>query len=196
MPDKIFSKVNWSAEILIELSEINQMFDSDYLHSENSFNIVERDGTYSDDIRYGYGAEIHVIAKLKKKYASGSTLLIKNLENWNSAIQRRIVELGGNGDVHLYLTPKSGTAFGFHQDRCDVYIHMIDGSKTFFFLDDENQETHVTIKTGECLFIPKGLLHRAESNLERSIHLSFGMWKKDTSIKLSFPFLGSGIEFV
>ena len=104
-------------------------------------------------------------------------------------------------EANLYYTPMNATAFPPHYDLHDVFVVQLFGEKQWQFFnsriklperrfDRHNPELikdtnspirSELLKTGDILFMPRGLVHGAATNTAESLHLSIGfypvLWK-------------------
>lgn len=177
---------------LIGREEITEIFSNEYLHDLGSFYIIESDGTYRDEEKFAFGTAPLKMSELESAYRRGHTILVKNLENWNERIQLRCRELGESTNVHLYVSPQGGSAFDWHCDDRDVYIHVQDGMKNFQVKEPHGIINNYQVQLETCLYIPYGLSHRGDAQKSSSFHLSFGVWPKSMTIqkqykKIDFP---------
>lgn len=174
---------------LLAPGELAQILRNAYLHDLGSFYVVEKDGTYLDDERFTFGDPAYKVVQLQHRFELGHTLLIKNLEHWNSAIVAECRRLGGAVNVHLYASPAGGSAFDWHADDRDVYIYMQQGHKTFQLRTAAGEIETLVVAPGQRLFIPYGVQHRAFAQEVPSVHLSFGQWPSDMSIAETYEAL-------
>jgi len=181
-----FIKNHKDENIFIDSSDVSAMLRNLYLHDLHSHFIVTPDGTYEDSRSMNGGIIPGRIEALEEAHLSGSTIVIKDLENWNEAIKNKCIELGGLANVHLYLTPANGSGFDWHSDDRDVYIHGQIGKKSFLVKEPDGDISSYLIEKGDILFIPYGAKHKALATETASVHLSFGVWPKSMTIKSSF----------
>jgi lysine-specific demethylase/histidyl-hydroxylase NO66 len=153
----------------------------------------------------GAGAEIGdqvVDDKIMQLYADGATLVLQGLHRiWPPLIDfgRRLGdELRQPLQVNAYLTPAGNKGFATHYDTHDVFVLQVDGSKRWRVhppvLPDplERQSwdgradevgataegpaaLDVVLTPGDALYLPRGWLHSAEAQGERSLHLTVGV---------------------
>ncbi|GAA2534090.1 cupin domain-containing protein [Winogradskya humida] len=153
----------------------------------------------------GAGAEIAdqvIDDKVMKLYADGATLVLQGLHRiWPPLIEysRRLAdELRQPLQVNAYLTPAGNKGFATHYDTHDVFVLQVDGTKRWRIHEpvlpeplerqawggraDEVGATaegpaalDVVLSPGDALYLPRGWLHSAEAQGERSLHLTFGV---------------------
>jgi cupin superfamily acireductone dioxygenase involved in methionine salvage len=185
----IHSKLD-SGPILITPSDTEEMIKNIYLHEQRSFFIVTAEGDYDDSRIFNYGIIPDKIKQIESAFKSGKTIIIKEVEFWNQVVINECKSFGQPTNVHLYMTPKKGTTFGWHSDDRDVYIYMQCGEKTFEVEEPDHKISTYKLKAGSRLYIPYGAKHRALQGEHTSIHLGFGVWKENICIQNeyeSFP---------
>ncbi|MEW1636750.1 cupin domain-containing protein [Streptomyces sp. NPDC093801] len=132
-------------------------------------------------------------------YRRGSTVVLNSLDDRWAPLQRLThalgAELGAGFQVNVYLTP-AGKAQGFkpHYDTHDVLVAQVHGSKQWRLYGapyelplagrpkfgdeipgDAVPERELTLKRGDFLYLPRGVVHAATSNDEASVHLTIGV---------------------
>jgi mannose-6-phosphate isomerase-like protein (cupin superfamily) len=177
-------------------NEIQEILSSEYLHDQGSFYIVEKDGTYRDQEKFLFGTGAFKMKEIESAYLNGHTILVKNLENWNIKIQKKCLELGSSTNVHMYISPKGGSAFDWHSDDRDVYIFLQIGRKNFEVKDANGSCQSFQLKLGAGLFIPYGVFHRGQAQESHSVHLSFGVWPEDLTIREEYPLINIPIKIL
>ncbi|MEV4708041.1 JmjC domain-containing protein [Actinoplanes sp. NPDC049316] len=153
----------------------------------------------------GAGAEIGdqvVDDKVMRLYADGATLVLQGLHRiWPPLIEyaRRLgAELRQPLQVNAYLTPAGNKGFATHYDTHDVFVLQVDGTKRWRVHEpvlpeplerqtwggradevgavaDGPATLDVVLAPGDALYLPRGWLHSAEAQGERSLHLTFGV---------------------
>lgn len=137
--------------------------------------------------------------EVKKRHAEGCTLLVRFAEKSDdklNALAESFAQLFRTDvDIQLYCTPEGHNAFGWHYDVEEVFILQCRGSKHYTIRPNtihpnphvksipqnqgyENEKStaaiQVTLAEGDCLYIPSGWWHRAETRSE-SMHISVGL---------------------
>jgi lysine-specific demethylase/histidyl-hydroxylase NO66 len=153
----------------------------------------------------GAGAEVAdqvVDDKVMRLYADGATLVLQGLHRiWPPLIEyaRRLgEELRQPLQVNAYLTPAGNKGFATHYDTHDVFVLQVDGTKRWRIHEpvlpeplerqawggradevgavaDGPATLDVVLAPGDALYLPRGWLHAAEAQGERSLHLTFGV---------------------
>jgi len=153
----------------------------------------------------GAGAEIgDQVAddKVMRLYAESATLVLQGLHRlWPPLIEyaRRLgEELRQPLQVNAYLTPAGNKGFATHYDTHDVFVLQVDGTKRWRIHEPVLPEPlerqawggradevgasaggpatlDVVLAPGDALYLPRGWLHSAEAQGERSLHLTFGV---------------------
>jgi hypothetical protein len=162
---------------LLTKDEINSLIYDYDLYLSKSFYIINKERKEYNEDNHSPDFMSH-IQKLEKASGEGCTIIVKNMERYNSQIQETAEELAPGTDVHLYLVfaEESGDSFNWHRDDKPVWIKMIYGEK-FFSIRSRAKETvfidSYKVKENGYLYI--GLReHRAEP-MGPSAMLSFGL---------------------
>jgi ribosomal protein L16 Arg81 hydroxylase len=95
--------------------------------------------------------------------------------------------------TNLYLTPAGAQGFKPHWDTHDVFVLQVVGSKDWLLYDTKvelplvgqgfDADLHkpgpvsreVTLRAGDTLYCPRGLMHDARATEEVSLHITFGL---------------------
>lgn len=95
--------------------------------------------------------------------------------------------------TNLYLTPPGAQGFKPHWDTHDVFVLQVHGSKTWTLYDtqvelplvgqsfDEHKpapgpiSATFTLRAGDLLYCPRGLMHSAASSTDTSLHITLGL---------------------
>ena len=140
---------------------------------------------------------------LRRLLSVGATLIINGIDELHRGIgdlcQALELELSSDVWANAYVTVKHGGAFNIHFDDHDVLALQISGSKRWrLFGKTEEFPLHPgeslgeppsieqqndVMKSGEVLFIPRGVWHCAEVVESPSFHITFGLRGK-TAIDL------------
>jgi lysine-specific demethylase/histidyl-hydroxylase NO66 len=153
----------------------------------------------------GAGAEVGdqvIDDKIMRLYADGATLVLQGLHRiWPPLIDyaRRLgAELRQPLQVNAYLTPAGNKGFATHYDTHDVFVLQVDGTKRWRIHEpvlpeplerqawggradevgavaDGPATLDVVLAPGDALYLPRGWLHSAQAQGERSLHLTFGV---------------------
>ncbi len=153
----------------------------------------------------GAGAEIaDQVAddKVLTEYAAGATLVLQGLHRlWPPLIDftRELgLELAQPVQANAYLTPAGNQGFATHYDTHDVFVLQIDGRKRWLVHEpvlpeplerqpwggraddvsasaDGRPALDIELAPGDALYLPRGWLHAASAQDQRSIHLTFGV---------------------
>jgi hypothetical protein len=153
----------------------------------------------------GAGAEVAdqiIDDKVMRLYADGATLVLQGLHRtWPPLIDfaRRLgAELRQPLQVNAYLTPAGNKGFATHYDTHDVFVLQVDGTKRWRVHEpvlpdplerqawggrkeevtataDGPAALDVVLAPGDAVYLPRGWLHSAEAQGERSLHLTIGV---------------------
>jgi hypothetical protein len=103
------------------------------------------------------------------------------------------VALSAHAQVNAYLTPAGERGLATHYDTHDVFIMQLHGSKDWTLyertglapfrnergtrseLNDARPSRSLTLSPGDCLYMPRGWMHKAESRDASSLHLTIGV---------------------
>jgi ribosomal protein L16 Arg81 hydroxylase len=138
------------------------------------------------------------LAGIRNDFANGFTIVADGVERYVRAIASLAhsieVELNFPIQVNAYITPPGSRGLVPHYDDHDVLILQIEGSKIWHLYDGvdipphgmqrRNKEvptgglplpTDVPLEVGDVLYLPRGLVHAADTDAEPSIHLTVGI---------------------
>lgn len=195
-PGTTRSKLEHGHFKLIDLDEVHQIFANEFLHDIGSFYIVEPDGTYRDDEKFSYGTSVFKMKQIETAFQKGSTILVKNLENWNEKIQQKCRELGPSTNVHMYISPKGGAGFDWHRDDRDVYVYLQEGKKKFEVKEPGGDISEYMLEPGTSLFMPYAIEHRGSAQESHSVHLSFGVWPEGMTVQKQYEEINFSIKLL
>lgn len=94
--------------------------------------------------------------------------------------------------ANVYVTPREAQGFPLHFDAHDVFLLQVAGEKHWRVspspvplarweardasqLERQGPETEVCLRSGELLYIPRGMLHEGVTSGNISVHLTIGM---------------------
>jgi ribosomal protein L16 Arg81 hydroxylase len=133
---------------------------------------------------------------LYDSYRRGYTLIIDMVQMRWPAIaalcQSLETEMHFGVQANIYVTPRGAQGFAPHFDTHDVFILQIAGSKVWRMfaggetlpMGDSRAELHgslgaptdeFTLRQGDLLYIPRGLVHEAATTDDTSIHITLGL---------------------
>jgi bifunctional lysine-specific demethylase and histidyl-hydroxylase NO66 len=167
---------------------------------EGMADITNADSRVSRDDYITADGRIDGVA-LAEQYQKGSTLIFPQLHESFFGLAQFCRALEGIFSCHvqtnIYLTPASGRGFPPHYDNHDVFVMQISGAKAWrlygtpiatpyrgerFQLGRHKAEevsAEFTLSAGDCLYVPRGLMHDAEnSGDEPSLHITVGLITK------------------
>jgi ribosomal protein L16 Arg81 hydroxylase len=142
------------------------------------------------------GVDVHP-ARFLKHFVDGCTLVF-------SSLHEQVRPLGLFCDfmstyfshgfqTNIYLTPPNAQGFNPHYDTHDVFILQVAGSKRWRLFDTPIQlplksqpfelkrvqpgpvSMEFVLNSGDMLYIPRGLMHDAETTGELSMHITAGL---------------------
>jgi hypothetical protein len=145
-----------------------------------------------------YSKDKNIDAALVQKYfLDGYTIILNALHeqfpNLGEMVNGLSNELGHPFQTNVYITPPNSQGFPAHYDTHDVFVLQIEGSKKWriyknspVILPTKQMEfqkekhpapdsfTELELKKGDLLYIPRGMMHDAQTNLDLSIHVTLG----------------------
>lgn len=156
-------------------------------------------GAYTADVPWGSGTFSHVadVERVLGLYAAGTTIVLQALHRSWPAVRDmcRYLEarLGHRVQTNLYLTPPAAQGFSPHYDTHEVFVLQLAGSKRWRLYDraaelplrsqryDVKQHApgpvrrEVTLRSGDMIYMPRGVVHEAETSDDLSLHLTVGV---------------------
>lgn len=135
--------------------------------------------------------------KFSRYYAEGGTLVFAGAQERISSLRTLSNEVGTvlkhPFQTNIYLTPKNAQGFSPHYDTHDVFILQFEGEKTWQIYDSNvelpdksmafekgvspvgNVVDEFTLKQGDTLYIPRGIMHDAYCMDQDSGHITLGL---------------------
>lgn len=139
-------------------------------------------------------------ARLFRLFDAGATLIVSQFHELHRPLARfcRGLERVFLHPVqaNIYLTPPGAQGFRTHFDSHDVLVLQVSGEKQWRYWDhqpvpfatnrtpwdgkayapDPSQAKHLTLKAGDALYLPRGVLHdaAAQASGEPSLHITVG----------------------
>ena len=146
---------------------------------------------------YGWRGGLVDPLRVARLFSEGATVVFGSLQDRHDPLRRLCARLaqeaGGRTQTNIYLTPRESQGFRVHWDTHDVFVLQVAGSKRWRIyggglkhplphqkFDPElhehgGVETEFTLAAGETLYIPRGVMHAAETTEETSIHITLGL---------------------
>ncbi len=133
-----------------------------------------------------------------RQFQRGATIILNQLQRADEGLAEFCRALGEvfscRVQTNVYLTPPNSQGFKAHYDDHDVFIIQVSGAKRWrlyeksvdnpyrgeFFRSSEHPagelEREFLLRAGECLYIPRGLMHDAVSHgAAPSLHITTGL---------------------
>lgn len=172
----------------------------DYLYNETLRFPSTRLTNAKEDVpseKYVVGDKV-VASNLLKHFVEGSTIVLSGLHEHIAGLGELVSNLSKQFyqrfQTNVYITPKGSQGFKVHYDTHDVFVLQIHGKKTWKIYKDnpvslpnklmefapgkyqvgEVEET-IVAEAGDLIYIPRGIMHQAETNDDMSIHVTLGM---------------------
>jgi hypothetical protein len=137
-------------------------------------------------------------------FAKGATIRVRALERFAEPLGElcRNLETAFSFPVHanLYCTPANSRGFDLHFDTHEVFVLQLFGKKHWQVYEPTTQPSEpasarsggktsqdineadagalvleALLEPGDCLYLPRGFVHRADSRDEPSVHLTIGV---------------------
>lgn len=135
--------------------------------------------------------------KVLDHFADGATVVLQSLHRWWSPLTRlcRALEadLGHAVQANAYLTPPGAVGFDPHHDTHDVFVLQVSGAKDWVLREPlvdaplaRHRSDHeaaarqpildeLRLGPGDCLYLPRGHIHSAETRTGASLHITIGV---------------------
>lgn len=135
--------------------------------------------------------------KALEHFADGATLVLQALHRWwpplTGFCRDLEIRLGHPVQVNAYLTPPGAAGLTPHHDTHDVFVLQVHGDKEWVLRDPVvespiarqrsdhdvagaqpvRSEEH--LRPGDCLYLPRGVVHSARTQDGASLHLTIGV---------------------
>lgn len=134
---------------------------------------------------------------VRAAFAEGATIVLASLHRYRTALARFCSSLeqalSHPVQVNAYVTPANARGLDLHWDTHDVFVLQCFGEKHWRVhgegfrsplrhqhrsgaLDAEGEPvTEATLRPGDCMYIPRGFVHGAETRDAASAHLTVGI---------------------
>lgn len=154
-------------------------------------------------------------AKAMQLFHNGGTTVLNGCHRVIPALAGLVAalenETGVSAHVNAYLTPPAAVALKSHFDRHDTIILQLAGTKLWSVFSQadgdhqnqsetiENADEHLSslieteLSTGDTLYIPAGIVHRAKTGQSSSLHLTIGLRRGLDQRNQSPPEMGADL---
>lgn len=146
----------------------------------------ERRGRGSPAVADGY--------KVVQAMSAGATLVVEELQTFSPTVGDFAAAVAEASGYHTYcaafLTPRGRQGMTLHYDTVSVFMRQLSGSKRWRIcppatrwpvrewdgkpLPDEPL-LDITLRPGDCLYVPRGFGHVGEATDQASVHLTVGL---------------------
>lgn len=146
--------------------------------------------------KYSHDKNIDV-SLVHRLFLDGYTIILNALHEQNQELGELVNclsnDLGHPFQTNIYITPPNSQGFPAHYDTHDVFVLQVEGSKTWriyeqspVLLPNKQMEfqkekhpapdafTTLELKKGDVLYIPRGMMHDAQTNSNLSVHVTLG----------------------
>ncbi len=136
------------------------------------------------------------LPRLLGRFDAGASLVVSQFHETHPPLQRfcrGLEKLFLHAvQANIYLTPPAAQGFRTHYDTHDVLVLQVEGTKRWRVWDGERVERptrrtpwpgamepvgepHVlTLRPGDALYVPRGVMHDAATEGQRSLHVTVG----------------------
>lgn len=138
------------------------------------------------------------LVQVRNRYAEGQSIVLNGVERFAPELRRLTNAIAADTDVetqiNVYATPPRAQGFAPHFDDHDVLVLQVRGSKIWHvhlsspivpperFRQRERavdpatlgEPTRIVLAPGDVLYLPRGLIHAAETDAGASVHLTIG----------------------
>ncbi|WP_291276185.1 cupin domain-containing protein, partial [Flavobacterium sp.] len=140
------------------------------------------------------------ISALLDKYYNGNSIVFNSIFRFDKEIKKITEMLGASlastVQANLYLTPANGQAFATHYDAHDVIVIQLVGRKSWHIynkpdgllfpisidrsltperLEESKLSHNLDFDVGSTLYLPRGFPHKAVSQNQPSLHITFSL---------------------
>ena len=135
--------------------------------------------------------------RVGRLFAEGATVIFGGLQDRHEPVRRLCTAVAQQTTLrtqaNIYLTPPHSQGFDIHWDTHDVFVIQIEGTKHWRIYDGGPEhplggekfdpEKHqagpmideFTLRAGQVLYIPRGVMHAAAATDDVSLHITLGM---------------------
>ena len=135
--------------------------------------------------------------RLWDRFAAGATIVLNSLQRYWPPVSRFCRELETSlshaVQANAYVTPPREQGLKVHYDTHDVFVLQLAGTKHWKLFGegmalplasqpgsstltfDAPADAEMTLQPGDCLYVPRGHLHAAQSDDDVSVHLTVGI---------------------
>lgn len=135
--------------------------------------------------------------RVARLFAEGATVIFGGLHDRHEPVRRLCTAVSQRASLktqaNIYLTPPHSQGFDAHWDTHDVFVLQIEGTKEWRIYDGGPEhplggqkfdpEKHsagavtdeFTLRAGQILYIPRGVMHAAAATDDVSLHITLGV---------------------
>ena len=158
--------------------------------------------TYLKDIPYGTAMFEGIVDNdnMFKFFNEGATIVVQGLDRSNKELgafcRNLSTEIPFTFQSNTYLTPQTSRGFSAHYDTHDVLCLQISGTKKWKLYDTpvelptkqqryqsskiDSSKAQISLEVellpGDLLYVPRGLVHSAETTETTSLHITLGLF--------------------
>jgi ribosomal protein L16 Arg81 hydroxylase len=179
---------------LLDLDEIDRVLTTLGLHHP-SVELVDATRRITS-AEYTYPSGMIDPVRVYQRFAEGATIIMPRLDHVVPALAHlcRAMEarLSARFQTNIYLTPAESQGFAPHFDNHDVFVLQVSGVKAWRLYDTPIElpyrgqhfapteappgapSSEVTLRPGDVLYVPRGVMHDAVAGPEPSLHVTLG----------------------
>lgn len=147
--------------------------------------------------KYTMGDRV-IPSQIVKHFSEGATLILSGLQEFIPTLGKfcnsLTREVGHKFQTNIYITPKESKGFNVHYDTHDVFVLQLSGTKKWRIYSENPIELpnklqefekgkyehgplvdEFILNEGDLLYIPRGVMHDADTMDETSMHITLGM---------------------
>jgi hypothetical protein len=155
-----------SSEIFKQEISLNLEDVASFLSDFTSMDILQL--AKSDQYRTVHLTEPLTFDQMFKHLEQKESLVLRSFSSTNTSLARLQYQLEKKFRCkisnHLYIVPASLVALDIHQDSHDVIVFHAFGRKVWKLCSDEKHCQNVELGPGDCLYIPAGAFHSAQTS--------------------------------
>lgn len=103
------------------------------------------------------------------QFRNFESLLSKEFPIVRLAIAGKIALQKSLSEICIFVTPPFEHALKPHSDRYDILTLQLRGEKRWMFKDESGNWSAATIRPGQTIFVPSGVVHSVEAGSTKSV---------------------------
>jgi bifunctional lysine-specific demethylase and histidyl-hydroxylase NO66 len=122
------------------------------------------------------------VGRVGALFAAGATIVLQGVHRYWPAVTAFCRDLEQDlthaVQANAYITPPGSSGFDVHADAHDVFALQTHGRKRWVVYpqgEDAPETWDLELEPGDCLYLPRGVRHAAQTIAAPSIHLTVGV---------------------